>query len=581
MFRHMSRGAQSWSNAMTAAALFAVDPLGTGGICVRAGPGPVRDGWLAVLRSCFPSAVSFRKLPPAISDERLLGGLDLAATLHARRPVVQRGLLADADGGVLLAVMAERLSSATVAHLIAAIDRRQIDLERDGMSRRSPSRFGLVAFDEGLDDERASAALSDRLAFQLDLQSLSRPDVTSEEYDVDNVIAARRRLPRVDVEADAVEALCHAAGSLGIASLRAPLLALRVAVAAAAFDDDEIVRRDHLELAARLVLSPRATALPASPEQDAEMSRDQDPETIDDRQDPEVPIEDLVLEAAKAAIPPNLFKQLQGGSLQRPRTMRAGKQGLSKAGPRRGRAIGVRRGEFGAGNQLNLLETLRAAAPWQPLRRAGEAGSVARLLIRKEDFRIKRFKQRSASSTIFVVDASGSSALQRLAEVKGAVELLLADCYIRRDEVALIAFRGRTAQLILPPTRSLTRVRRSLAALAGGGGTPLAAAIDSATTLAVAVRNKGQSPLVVLMTDGRANVARDGCGGRAGAEIEAYEAARQFCVTGIPAVVVDTSPRPQPQAEKIAAEMKARYVALPYADATRLSRVVQANMAVG
>src|SRR6202012_5594833 len=139
----------------------------------------------------------------------------------------------------------------------------------------------------------------------------------------------------------------------------------------------------------------------------------------------------------------------------------------------------------------NVLETLRAAAPWQKLRRrtGGEIFSKdACLLIRKDDFRITRFKENSATATIFVVDASGSSALQRLAEVKGAVELLLVDCYVRRDEGALIAFRGQAAELVLPPTRSLARAKRSLAALPGGGGAPLSAAIIAATTLALAVR---------------------------------------------------------------------------------------------
>ena len=135
--------------------------------------------------------------------------------------------------------------------------------------------------------------------------------------------------------------------------------------------------------------------------------------------------------------------------------------------------------------------------------------------------------------------------------------------------------------MILPPTRSLTRAKRSLAALPGGGGTPLSAAILSATALALAVRSKGNAPTVVLMTDGRANVSRDGSAGRVAAEAEAQEAARQFRVNGIPAVVIDTSPRPQPQAGKIAAEMRARYVALPYADASRLSRAVQINMQAG
>ncbi len=577
----MSAGADIWSDAVTAAALFAVDPVGTGGICVRASAGPLRDRWHEALRGCFPRSVPFRKLPPSISEDRLLGGLDLAATLQTGRPVVQRGLLADIDGGVLLAVMAERLSPATVAHLNAAMDRGEVVVERDGVSRRTSSCFGVVAFDEGLDDERAPAALCDRLAFHIDLQTLSAADVCTAAPEIEDVIGARRRLRDVKFAEDSVEALCHAAMSLGIASLRAPLLAIRVARAAATLDGEEIVQRTHLELAARLVLAPHATVLPAPPEQNAEPSPDQEPGEADNGREEDIPIEDLVLEAAQAAIPPDLLKRLQENALQGPRKMSAGKQGQSKVGPRRGRPIGVRRGELGAGARLNLLETLRAAAPWQPLRRGKASGETTRLLIRKEDFRIKRFKQQSATSTIFVVDASGSSALQRLAEVKGAIELLLADCYVRRDEVALISFRGQTAELILPPTRSLTRVRRSLAALAGGGGTPLSAAIASATTLAVAVRGKGHSPTVVLMTDGRANVARDGSGGRAVAEAEAHEAARQLCVTGIPAVVIDTSPRPQPQAEKIAAEMRARYVALPYADATRLSRAVQANMSLG
>jgi magnesium chelatase subunit D len=380
-----------------------------------------------------------------------------------------------------------------------------------------------------------------------------------------------------------IEALCHTAAVLGIASLRAPMLAARVARAAAALDGVGAVQREQVELAARLVLAPRATTLPA-PESEAEQLPDQEPGQAEDERRENAPLEDVVLEAALAAIPPDLLKRLQEGTFRSPRSTSTGKQGSAKAGSRRGRPIGTRRGELGSGARLNVLETLRAAAPWQKLRRQTEGeGSSGRnrLLIRKDDFRVTRFKEKSATSTIFVVDASGSSALQRLAEVKGAVELLLADCYVRRDEVALIAFRRKTADLILPPTRSLARAKRSLAALPGGGGTPLSAAIVSATTLALAVRSKGHSPTIVLMTDGRANVSRDGNGGRAVAEAEAHEAARQLRATGIPSVVIDTSPRPQPQAEKIATEMSARYVALPYADASRLSRAVQMNIQAG
>jgi len=201
-----------------------------------------------------------------------------------------------------------------------------------------------------------------------------------------------------------------------------------------------------------------------------------------------------------------------------------------------------------------------------------------RILIRKDDFRIARFKRRTETITIFVVDASGSAALHRLAEAKGAVELLLADCYIRRDQVALIAFRGSIAELLLPPTRSLARAKRSLAGLPGGGGTPLAAGLDAAVALADLIRRKGQTPTIILLTDGRANIARDGAQGRPRAEEDARIAARQLRAAGITAVLVDTSPRPGASGAQLAAEMGARYLPLPHADAKALSRAVLASV---
>ena len=178
-----------------------------------------------------------------------------------------------------------------------------------------------------------------------------------------------------------------------------------------------------------------------------------------------------------------------------------------------------------------------------------------------------------------MVDASGSSAANRLAEAKGAVELLLADCYVRRDEVALIAFRGRGAEIILPPTRSLVRAKRCLAGLPGGGATPLAAAIDMAGIMAGSILRKGQSPVVVLLTDGKANMTRDGRPGAAEAEPEATAAARAFRVTGVRALVVDTSPRPRPSAEQVAENMGALYLPLPYAGSKQLSDAIQASVA--
>ena len=231
----------------------------------------------------------------------------------------------------------------------------------------------------------------------------------------------------------------------------------------------------------------------------------------------------------------------------------------------------------------------RASTSWKPCgrRRRGKGCGggmpserklqARRVRVRREDFRIQRLKQRTETTSIFAVDASGSAALHRLAEVKGAVELLLADCYVRRDRVALLSFRGRSAELILPPTRSLARAKRCLAGQPGGGGTPLAAAIDAAAALADAVRRKGQTPIVVLLTDGRANVARDGRPGREQAEVDALASARLLRAAGFTALVVDTSSHPHPSAQRLAAEMGARYLPLPYADAHRLSQAVQAG----
>ena len=157
------------------------------------------------------------------------------------------------------------------------------------------------------------------------------------------------------------------------------------------------------------------------------------------------------------------------------------------------------------------------------------------------------------------------------------MELLLADCYVRRDQVALIAFRGSNAELLLPPTRSLARAKRALAGLPGGGGTPLAAGIDSAFVLAEGLQRKGLTPTVVLLTDGRGNVARDGQGGRERAEADAINAARNFKMRRLPALLLDISPARGPSAEKIAGEMGARYVPLPRADATDISRIVRAG----
>jgi magnesium chelatase subunit D len=587
-----------WADALTIAALFAVDPAGLGGVAVHAHAGPVRDQWLAALRALRPAEAPWRRVPLHINDERLLGGLDLAATLQAGRPVAQRGVLSEADGGVVILAMAERVSAATAARLAAVLDTGEVSVARDGVALVNPSRIGIVALDESAhDDEHLPPALIDRLAFRLDLSAVSMRDAFDADAALpadaaDEVARARALLPTVQIDDSLVDALCAAALALGIGSMRAALLALRVARAAAALDGRAAASQDDAALAARLVLAPRATRLPAppSPEDDSAESppeaesdadeEDQGEDVPDDTALPDAPAEaldDVVLEAAQAAIPAGLLAQLQLAEAAASRGQSAGRAGAVQQGRLRGRPAGVRRGEPRGGARLNLIETLRAAAPWQTLRqRELAADAPRRIQVRAEDFHVTRFKQRSETTTVFVIDASGSAALHRLAEAKGAVELLLADCYVRRDRVAVLAFRGDTAELLLPPTRSLVRAKRSLAGLPGGGGTPLAAGLDAATALADAIRRGGATPVIVMLTDGRANVGRDGSRGRAVAEEHAQLAARQMRVARLTSLLVDTSAQPQESARRLAAEMGATYLALPYAGAAALSTAVRA-----
>lgn len=591
-----------WSDAALAAALIAVDPAGTGGAAVRALPGPVRDRWLAVIRELLPPDSPVRRIPLHVSDGRLLGGLDLAATLAAGRPIAERGLLAEADGGVVVLSMAERVTASTVARLAAAFDMQAVLVERDGLGLRTPTQFGMVALDEGMsDEERPHAALLDRLAFHLDLHAIGVNDAEASPFRLDAILSARARLPTVQAGDAIVEALCGTAMALGIASSRAAILALRVGRAAAALAGRDRVTEADAALAGRLVFAARAKLLPMpppeeeAPDEGEEDKREapeprSDPEHVRDEQadavaNTERPLQDIVLAAAKAAIPPALLAQLQmAGGRPALRTRSAGRAGRAQISRLRGRPVGTRRGEPRAGVRISVIDTLRAAAPWQRLRRpdtaqpADGAQGRVRVEIRREDFRVTRYQQRTRTTTIFVVDASGSTALHRLAEAKGAVELLLAESYVRRDEVALIAFRGVGAELLLPPTRSLVRAKRCLAGLPGGGGTPLAAGIDMAIALADSVRRKKGTPVIVLLTDGRANVAQDGSQGRARAEEEALAAARRMRAAGLNALLVDTSPRPQPLAERFATEMNARYLPLPHADAVAVSRAVQATV---
>ena len=561
------------SEAALAALLTAVDPHGLGGVILRGRPGPARDLWVNEFRRLLPDDAPWKKVPVNATDDRLLGGLDFAATVSSGKPVFATGLLEAADGGVLILSMAERLSATAAAMIGAALDSGEIRIERDGLARCSRSHFGVIALDEGIEeDERIADGLADRLAFRVMPEVGSFDDSELAEWSSSDVVAARERLPDIVVPEAVILRLCESAAAFGIPSARAELLALRAARAIAALFESDTVLDEHAALAARLVLPQRAHQLPVEPPEQPEQPEAPEPEETTDRSQSRDMPEDVLVDAIRAAIPDGLLEVLQSGDGRRQRST-GGRGGPSSKSRLRGRPIGATPTEAPGGSRLNVLATLKAAVPWQTLRRKNTGRDV--LEIRKQDLHVTRFKDRTETTTVFVVDASGSQAAQRLAEVKGAIELLLNDCYVRRDQVALVAFRGKDAEILLSPTRALARARRSLAELPGGGGTPLAAGLDAARELAESVERQGRVPAIVLLTDGRANIARDAEPGAERAEKDAIAAAQLLRLAGHRALLVDTSRRPRPRARTLADAMGAKYVPLPRADAASISATVQ------
>lgn len=601
-------------DVLRALELFSLSPLDLGGVHLRGWHGPRRQallGWLR--RACSSGEVSgWHVLPHHTEAEQLDAATDLVESLRQGRPVIRAGLLERFAGGVVVLQRAERISPGLAARLAAALDER---------------RFALVVLDESLPDEAAPASvLLERLALAVDLRDETAwralDALASLDRSTDLLPGAVREPPldlaRVSTGARGLTELCRATMLLGIDSMRrvlqASVLARLSALEAHRHPGPgaDVAQDSDLAFAIRQVLLPRARSLPSfadqiedPPTQDAPEEASEpdpiepppeplsdplndspheppnDPPELDPSQLPDGASERLV-EAALSALPEGLLTMMASQMSSRAVAARGSGSGAQTAkGRGRARSVGSRRGRPRAQERVHLLATLRAALPWQRVR-TGQPGAPSethsreqapqppsRMPIRfhPDDLHVHRERRRRGSTTLFVVDASGSTALQRLAEAKGAVELLLADCYVRRDRVALVSFRGAGAELLLPPTRSLVAARRALTALPGGGGSPVAAGLDMAARVALQLGRAGDDVTLVLLTDGRANLSRDGQPGRERAAAEAKRVARELAPLARHRVLIDTSVRPEPAAQALAGALGARYLPMPFARA--------------
>ncbi len=610
-----------------------VDP-GLGGVILS---GRVGTGKSALLRS-FGSFVRAHvdpdtpvvRVPIGVTDDRLIGGVDVDASLASGERRVQRGLIAEADGGFLLVDDLALLDRTAIASITRALETGENICEREGVSRCDPARFVLLA--TSVPNEREiPIEVADKVAFLLGeertlsidgvrilLRRLDRhardPVGFAREHRVmelrlaEQVATARLLHQMIPVEMNTMGTILTEAAKLNVSGNRAEVFAARSARAHAALRGAREIGEEEIRFAIATVLAPRAQNVPdesaPSPE---EQPSDGGPGNGEERP-AEQPREDAAGAGADGRAGGD--DQIDAGG--------AGEGNASGEGGDRvldpvdfnaplidldqffshGRSAGPgSRGEAGEwargrhvrsteddlrGKRIAVGPTLRAAAPHQRSRRAeGEE----RVVVRPEDIRVKRFVHQAGTLFIFCVDASGSMAMNRMREAKGAVTRLLQDAYVNRDTVALISFRGTEAEVLLPPTSSVERAKRSLDVLPTGGGTPLASGLVKAYALVAAARRRGvEQVLVVLLTDGRANVPlTENAAGmimelrRRHVRQEMENVALLFRRDGIRALVIDTRQTfgAASEAVRLAEMLDARYYYLPKIDAGGIVSVVR------
>ncbi|MEE2773392.1 MAG: magnesium chelatase subunit D [Pseudomonadota bacterium] len=555
------------SIAILAVSLLAIDHQNLTGIDFIARANSIREKVFKNIAALF-GEMDFMKIHPSVTDTQLLGGLDFSGTIELGKPVYLKGYLQSTNKLFFLA-MAERFDRGLIARFTEQIDTNQ--------------NHCFLASNEGTEDESLATALSERLAFQISLEGLRSKDWGKVRFNARKIKSAKTKVKRIRITENIINTYVMLAAELGITSIRAPLMACYAARAAAALRGSMEIDQSDVLNGAKLVLAHRSTILPETQD---EREQDEEPDFPSDNKESEdrkselegIVSKEILLDAVLSALPKDIIKNLTKNEMARNQGSSGSGSGQKKLSNRRGRPLRSQPGSLNSRNRLDIVETLRAAAPWQKIRINRSRFPNSNIKIRSSDIRIKRNEERSDRLIVFTVDASGTSAFGRLGETKGAIEILLSEAYARRDQVALISFKGNSAKIELPPTRSLVQTKKRLAALPGGGGTPLASGLEEAYNLAMKSRNRGITPTLAILTDGKGNIARDGSPGRDIAKRDTENLSKVIRASLIPSIVIDISTRPQREALELANGLGAKYIALPKADSKRLSSAVTEAM---